>query len=252
MTIDFGLARDLISKLEVWTNKLAEPLLPPVENSTLQRLEFRQEIPQAVMIGKCIRAVSGINAAIVLADLGYVVECAAITRMVSDFCTEVVAIGKALQVRDDIPAPVQDLVKQYFAPKPRTPKQYMKTPRRRYPSRKQLMEVEKRWAAQMAVIDDAQARSAQRFINSSSDGYMHGAYETTMELYDRQLGRFRMRGVRDPSQHREYVEWVSLKLHEVVCALEITAAMTGHEEVWTAVRDARHALDKAEWSQVVR
>ena len=249
MTADFSLARNLLEKLDEWTNNLAAPLLPPIENSTTERLGFRQEIPQAVMIGKCIRAVSGINAALVLADLGYVAECAAITRMVSDFCTEIIIIGKALRSGGELPSPLRTFVEQYFAPRPRTPNQYKKTQRPRYPSRKKLMDVET-CLDQMAGIHDEQIRPVHEFLNSGSDAYVHGAYETTMELYDPYIGRFRMRGDRDPSQHRKYVEWVSLKLHEVVCALEITAEVTGHEEVWKATRDARRALDGAEWSQI--
>ena len=71
-----------MEQLDEWTNNLAAPLLPPVENSVMDRLEFRQNTPEAVMIGKCVRAVSGIHAALALADLGYVVECATILRMV--------------------------------------------------------------------------------------------------------------------------------------------------------------------------
>lgn len=249
MTTDFSLARDLMEQLDEWTNNLAAPLLPPIENSVMDRLEFRQNTPEAVMIGKCVRAVSGIHAALALADLGYVVECATILRMVSDFCTESMIIGKGLRSGGELPSPVRTFVEQYFTPRPRTPDQYKKTQRSRYVSRRELMKAETR-LDQMAGIHNEQIGPLHEFLNSGSDAYVHGAYETAMELYDPDIGRFRMRGDRDPSQHRNYVEWVSLKLHEVVCALEITAEVTGHEEVWKATRDARRALDGAEWSQI--
>jgi hypothetical protein len=100
--------RDLIDRLDGWVHDLAAPAMPPrlvrVANGTA-RLEFRQHVPQTVMIGKLVRAVSGIRGALVLADLGYVVECAALLRMVSDICIEVTAVGQVLHRGSEPPAP---------------------------------------------------------------------------------------------------------------------------------------------------
>ena len=247
MTIDFGLDPDLIGKLDEWANKLAAPLLPPIKNPTTNRLELREHIPHTVMIGKCIRAVSGVHAALALADLGYVVECTAIMRMVSDFCTEITTIGKALDSQDELPDAAHTFVEQYFATKPQTPDQYKEAKRPRYPNRKDLMNVGTRWA-EMKGIDDEGERTAHKFLNSLSDAYVHGAYETTMELYDPRTGHFSMRGSRSRWKRLDHIKWMFLRLGEVVSALQITAAVTGHKEVWKATDDARRALDGAGWS----
>ena len=99
MATNFSFARDLINNLDGWVDKPPAPLMPPrtVEEPDLIRLELREHIPPAVMIGKCVRTVSGIHAALVLADLGYMVECAALLRMDSDFFTEIKAIGEVLR-----------------------------------------------------------------------------------------------------------------------------------------------------------
>ena len=254
MTTDFNAALDLIEKLDEWANKLAAPLLPPIENPAADRLEFRQHIPHTVMIGKCVRAVSGVHAALALADLGYVAECAAIMRMVSDFCTEIITISKSLDLdsEGELPDPVRDLVGQYFAPKPRTLDQYKKAKRPHYPSRKDLAKVETRWAEMVGIAcsDDERRRELGNYLNSIFDAYVHGAYETTMELYDPGMGHFRMRGFRSQLKQQDHVKLVFAKLHGVVCALEHTAAVTAHEEVWKATGDARRALDGAGWSRL--
>jgi len=67
-----------------------------------------------------------------------------------------------------------------------------------------------------------------------------------MELCDPDTGRFMMRGHLSPSKRQEFVEAVLLKLHEVVVALEITAAVTAHAEIFKAARDARHVMDDSE------
>ena len=120
-------SRDLIERLDGWVNELAVPLMPPrvvPEGDDRLRLEFRQHIPNAVMVGKLVRAVSGLRGALLLAEAGYVAECAALLRMVSDFCTEVSAIGEALNRGGEPPRAVRDFVNQYFTPKARTPEEF--------------------------------------------------------------------------------------------------------------------------------
>ena len=225
--------------------------MPPrkVPDGDLIRLEFRQHIPHAVMIGKCIRAVSGIRAALVLADLGYVAECAALLRMVSDFCTEITAVREALNRGGELPAAVRTFVDQYFAQKPRTPDQLATAERTRYVSREELMKAELR-LAENSEVDGEQMRIFHRFLNMTYDAYMHGAYETTMELCDPDTGRFMMSGHLTLSKREEFVEAVFLKLHGVVAALEFTAAVTAHAEIFKAARDARHTMDASEpWNR---
>jgi hypothetical protein len=247
MTTDFSFARNLIDKLDGWVDKLAAPLMPPrmvVEEHDLIRLELREHLPHTVMIGKCVRVVSGMHAALALVDLGYVGECAALLRMVSDFCTEIKAIGEALNKGGELPRDVQTFVEHYFVPRSLTLSQYKADKHPPYPSREALMKAGGRLAN--ANIDKEQVLTIRRFLNYSLDAYVHGSYETTMELYDPDSVRFMMRGHRFLSTRRAYVEAVFLKLHEVVCAIEYTAAVTAHEEVFNAAREARHAMDASE------
>ncbi|MGH2396598.1 MAG: hypothetical protein ACRDFW_06330, partial [bacterium] len=100
--------------------------------------------------------------------------------------------------------------------------------------------------AENVNVNGKQQRTLRRFINMTFDAYVHGAYETTMELYDPYSGRFMMRGQLSASKRQEFVEAVFLKLHEVVVALEFTAAVTAHGEVFKAARHARHIMDESE------
>jgi hypothetical protein len=248
MATDLSFARELIDKLDEWVDKLVAPLMPlrkVVEGPDLIRLELREHIPHTVMIGKCVRAVSGIHAALALADLGYVAECATLLRMVSDFCTEITAIGEALNRGGDLPRAVRIFADHYFVPKPRTPDQFAAAERTRYVSREELMKAEVR-LAENANVDGEELRTVHKFINMTYDAYVHGAYETTMELCDAETGRFMMRGHLSPSKRQEFVEAVFLKLHEVVIVLELTAAVTAQGEIFKAARDARHAMDNSE------
>jgi len=241
-------ARRLVTdELNSWVNYLAAPLMPPrmlPEGDDLVRLEFRYHTPHSVMVGKAIRAVSGLRAALVLADLGYVTECGALLRIVSDFCSEVIAIGHALNRGGELPPAVQKFVEQYFAPKARTPEQLAASERVRYVSREELMKAGRPTAD--ANVDGEHLRVIHRFLNMTYDAYIHGAYETTMELCDPLTGRFSTDGHPDTSKREEFVDAVALKLHEVVVALEIAAAVTANAEVFAAAREARHTMDAAD------
>ena len=246
--MDLIFARDLVDQLDEWVNTLAAPLMPPksvAEGGNRIRLEFRQHIPHSVMIGKSVRAVSGLRAALALAEAGYVAESAALLRMVSDFCTEITAIGEALNRGGVVPNAVQTFVEQYFVQKARTPEQLAASERTRYVAREELMKAEVR-LAEDANVDGEKLRIVHRFLNMGFDAYVHGAYETTMELYNPRTNDFMMRGHLSSSKREEFVEAVFLKLHEVVVAIEFTAAVTGHAAVFKAAREARHTLDASE------
>jgi hypothetical protein len=197
------------------------------------------------MVGKLVRMVSGFHAALSLADQGYVAECASLLRMVSDFCREVSAIGKALQAGGEPPRAVRDFVAQYFMPRPRTIDQYAAAERIRYVSREELMKTDTSFVKALNV-DAQQLRKTRQFLNVIYDAYVHGAYETTMDLYDPLTCAFAMRGHPDAAKRAESIEAAYLKLHEVVVAIELTAAVNSNAEVFEAAREARHRMDASD------
>lgn len=247
MDIAVTLGQEILDKLDSWANQLVAPALPLreiPEGDDAIRLEFRQQIPESVMIGKLIRAVSGLRSALVLAETGYIAECAAVLRVVSDLSTEISAIGFALDRGGELPAALKDFVTQYFKPRARTPEEFASAERTRYVTREALMKVHKTLAQGQQVDVDLLDR-AHRFINMAYDAYVHGAYETTMELWNPRTGSFEMRGHPSHAKRQEFVEAVFLKMHEVVVATELTAAKTSHTEVFAEARTARRAMDAA-------
>ena len=82
-----------------------------------------------------------------------------------------------------------------------------------------------------------------RFINMSYDAYVHGAYETTMELWSNQRGTFMMRSHSSAAKRDEFIEAVFMKMHEVVVATELTAAAFGNAAVFEQARKARRTMD---------
>jgi hypothetical protein len=67
-----------------------------------------------------------------------------------------------------------------------------------------------------------------------------------MELCDLRTNSFAMRGHPSPEKRDEFVEAVLLKMHEVVVAVELTAALTAHADVFNEARAARRLMDASE------
>lgn len=97
--------------------------------------------------------------------------------------------------------------------------------------------------AEATDVDPEKLRTVKRFLNMAYDSYVHGAYESTMELCDPNRMEFMMRGHRSAEKRSEFIEAAFLKMHEVVSAIEMTAALTAHEAVFNEARETRRKMD---------
>ena len=246
-----SVAAEILNRLDSWVNALAAHLDPPrrlPESDGSFRLEFTQQSPHVMMIGKLVRAVSGLHGALVLAKAGYITECAVVLRTVSDFCTEIETIGWYVAKDERLPGAVQEFVKQYFLPRARTPEEFAAATRMRYVSREALMKAYKAFAENVEAesVNTEQLDLSHRFVNMSYDAYVHGAYETTLELWNDQRGTFMMRSHASAAKHDEFIEAVFMKMHEVVVATELTATALGNAAVFEQARKARRTMDATE------
>src|SRR5258708_31657271 len=95
MNPDFPVTRRTLIMIEDWFVPIARPFLPPkktrMNNGDIGDFhwDFEEHSARTAMIGKAVRIVSGLRAAMILADQRYVTECSAILRMIDDFVAEV-------------------------------------------------------------------------------------------------------------------------------------------------------------------
>lgn len=136
MIVWFVTTRTLIASLDDWLSKLTAPLLPaqPVEESESQ-WQLAESSPGAVLVAKAVRMTSGIHAALLLIDSGFVVEGACILRIVSDLGMEVTAVAEGV-LSGAMTSAQRKFVDQFFQPRPRTPEQYLERAKQGYVGRK--------------------------------------------------------------------------------------------------------------------
>ena len=86
-------------------------------------------------------------------------------------------------------------------------------------------------------------RSPRRRKYSGTVRRAASAYAASVSASVKRALICRVRRSEAGSLGRAIVEAVFLKMHEVVFAVEFTATVTAHAEVFKAAREARHAID---------
>lgn len=219
-----------MERLDGWLMALASPLLPlkkvpagPPELNGFQWV-FCEQTERAVCVGKAVRMVSGIRAALILADAGYIAECGTILRTVSDCANEILSVCEG--VRTGHPTAAQTkFVAQYFMPMAKDPDEYDKQERERWVTRDELLAAHSRWATETNG-DPNHVRKVFRYLAHGYDKFAHAAYITAMELYDGRSQRFMVSGVEWEGKKQLYKEATASKLHEVLAALAILAQVS--------------------------
>ncbi len=182
-----------------------------------------------------------------LAEIGYVTECGALLRIVGDFCEEISTIAMALQaVYDGKPmnADVQAFVDNYFLPIAKSHDEFAAQAKVRHVSRERLLLAKIALSPDVPGIGSDLILKLARYINKVYDGFVHGYLESTMELWNPERKAYDVQGSPDGSVRAEFVEATLFRFHGLVAAIELTAIMTGCDEVFRAARTARRKLDE--------
>jgi hypothetical protein len=226
---DFPITRQTMERLDEWVMALASPLLPAVDVPAgpehlkgAFRWEFQEQTERVVLVGKAIRGASGIRAALLLADHGYIAECGTVLRTVSDFTYEMLSICRGIETGSPTSAQ-KKFLRQYFTPMSENPEQFAKEKRERWVTRDELLSAHVQSFAASGNADPEKLRMVLRYLSYGYDKFVHGAYITAMELYDGASGTFMLNGHRYPEKIAEYKWAVASKLHEFLSALATVA-----------------------------
>ena len=236
------ITRQVLARLTAWLNTLADSIGTPKPVREGQRLYYlyEEKTPEIVQVAKAARMVSGLNAALNLANDGYVVESAVLLRTVSDFANEIMAIGADL-ARNDISPSVKAFCDQYFVVPAYTLDDFLEQERIRYVSRSELYKAHRRLAGDEAEADTMIDES--RFLDRGYDSYVHGGYRTAMQLWDPNAEQFAVEGTY--SDHHECVARVAVagKLYYALIALELMARLRGLGGLVEQLRESRAELE---------
>jgi hypothetical protein len=157
--------------------------------------------------------VSGIRAASILVENGYIEECGSILRTVSDFTYEILSISDAMATGNWAKEQLK-FVEQYFAELSQTPEEYANAKRERWVTRDELLKAHYKRFAESGNGEPEHVRRVLRFLSYGYDKFVHGAYITAMELYDGDAQRFMLSGCTYPEKIDEFKFSLASKFHE--------------------------------------
>ncbi|MFA5844164.1 MAG: hypothetical protein WC971_04955 [Coriobacteriia bacterium] len=239
--LEFPVTHGLIAAMGGWVNKAAQPLLPAVRVSTETGFEWRleEETPRALVVCKAVRVASGLNAAVVLLDAGMVTETAALMRIVSDLATEMVAICEG-GMREKPTQSQEDFVRQFFDRAVAGTVNY--AARRRYVGRDELLKAHDRLAAGVGLSGKTFS-DLTRAVNFALDGYVHGSYSSTMELYHGGRDEFMVSGHEGIDEIPIYRLNLALATHEALVAFGFMATNLGDVDLKGQIEVALDALN---------
>ena len=145
--MDFPHTRHLLDTLPDWLAQLSQSCGKPVpkERNAGVQYRFAEQSPEVLQTAKAVRMVSGLRAAMHLADLGHTVEAGSLLRMVTDFANEILAVGEGLE-RGKFTAPQQKFIDDFFEPLPATLDEFLDNEAQSHVGRKDLYKAHKRLA----------------------------------------------------------------------------------------------------------
>ena len=141
---------------------------------------FPNEGPLELALVKLARVTSGLNAIAVLLEKCYTVEAMALIRTVDDFVDEVTFVLEAVN-RDSPTKPQAAFLKGFFEEVVRKPEEMLED--RRGPDRVKKRQIQ---ASQGRYLDESNpdaVRRKTRAIDETFNGYVHGGYPHSMELW---------------------------------------------------------------------
>src|SRR5580700_4289718 len=225
MPNDYPVMRDVIGLLDGWiqvfAGTLGPPLPLPIKRGPLEGLfwwQFKENNERALPVGKAVRCVSGIRAASLLDENGYIEECGSILRTVSDFTYEILSISDAMATGNWAKEQLK-FVEQYFAELSQTPEEYANAKRERWVTRHELLKAHYKRFAESGNGEPEHVRRVLRFLSYGYDKFVHGAYITAMELYDGDAQRFMLSGCTYPEKIDEFKFSLASKFHEFLGSL---------------------------------
>lgn len=163
--------------------------------------------------------------------------------MVSDFADEVIAVGEGL-VEGKLTKTQKTFVEQYFRPVPETADDHAAQPYERYVTREELMKSHRRLAEKTTGNADELVKLS-RYVQKGYDTYIHGGYDTAMELFRGDQQQFMLAG--HASQRFICLAYTSLaaKLMPVLVAFEFSAVLHGLDDLRKEIKAGRADLDQS-------
>jgi len=247
MSVEPDLAREMVEsmgELEACVDALSRCFPPPRFGRLQNRHVFRYAEHDDVLLSmlKCVRAVTSLNAALVLLRAGYVHEVYALCRIVDEANEDVWFMaapgGKDGEATKDQQRFFEEFFQEEFSDEVGLLKSQQ--PRDRV-SRQKIRAGIAKWMGQAGNPSDAIA--IDRTLYQAFSGYVHGAYVHIMDSYGGvPPGHFHMHGMMGTPRIGECGDQLKHYVFRAICAAEIVAVRLQDDAIRERLRRLRESF----------
>jgi hypothetical protein len=221
--------------LHTLASRVQQPQLVPFGDSFVYRYVERT-IHQAV-VQKLARVVSGLRAARILLDHGFVQEQAAIQRMINEFHEDITFLTYAIIFEDETDLHREYLAAFYEEEFDNPESAIQSTQRRSMPPRRKIRAYIAN--SEGAGLDPSSHIELTRTLHSAYSGYIHGASPHIMDMYVGEPPCFHLQGLLGTHREEEYRKDIANYFFRSIHAFAFAAKAFGDEALFETIRKFR-------------
>ena len=203
---------------------------------------FPNDRPAELILVKLARIVSGLNAIAVLLENYYTVEANVVLRTVDDFVDEVTFLLEGLQA-GKLNVPQQQFVKDFFAEQVKSPDELLSAARS--PDRAKKRHVQAAQGRYLGPSNPDRFQRMARAIDDTLNGYVHGAYPHSMELWvgNQSGGRFTLAGTKGAPYAEAYWRQHALYVSRALSVTGMVALFFSRPDLSARAKVARDRFE---------
>jgi len=249
MGISIEQLTSFLNEQEALAHELGRNFEPPRFVRVRGLPQFRHEPKSDLLMSylKCLRAISSLNAALVLLRSGFIQEVGALCRCIDEFCEDVRFLATPLGDGGKYSQDQQRLVEEFFK------EEFLDSsspllevaPRNRVPRDKVRAGIAR---IQGQPINPHDANHLFRTIDKSFSGYVHGAYVHIMEMYGGpalEQCQFHTCGMLGTPRISEWTETLANYVYRLTLTIEIVAKRCNDERVGKHLEELRLRFEES-------
>jgi hypothetical protein len=231
-----------LTALERTFRALESDLPPPVRVPWKTGFYYRydQKDPKVLVVQKLSRIITGMQAALLLARSGLYQEVGVMCRILDEFGEDVIFISEAVRT-GQITELQQQFIDEFFQPEFDNPNPLLSTQKRHRIPRDRIQAAIARFSHHPMNPSDAQ--SVSRTIAKGYSGYVHGASERILEMYNGK--NYCLSGMLGTPRQLEFEASIWEYMHRSLVAVMYACLAFGKQDFLDELYKVRAAYEQA-------
>jgi hypothetical protein len=229
--------------VRIMEDKIEKPKFLDPE-TPLARFRFENPTPNILQVLMCARVASGLRAALILLMEAHTTEIGVLFRTIDDFLADINFIDEILEKgAENVTQAQREFVELYFVDDARTIEERLEDSVKKINHNARRQKVQASEARLLGFGDPDRVKKIAATIDKAFSGYIHGDYQTAMEMYGGPNPHFHTHGM--PVRFTEYRRHIGIYVHRALNEFCGVAHKLGLEELAYRLREMRREFEKS-------